>query len=144
MNYLEWLEAGQPEPPDGKFWCPRRAEGGMYAGPDEWQHREQMADGLVDEHCSYCGSLRPEKFLELVKAAWEVGPTDKNYKAYLSAPDSHKDTKFYFQHLNTEQRHEFIDLYNSKKMKVGYPGYFYRKPFFVALGTAADHQGDDS
>lgn len=38
--------------------------------------------------------------------------------------------KFYYQHLSHEQMHEFIYLYNSKTMKVGYPGYFYVLPYF--------------
>lgn len=40
------------------------------------------------------------------------------------------ETKFYLQHLSPEQRTRFIDLYNEKRMKLGYPGYFYVRPFF--------------
>jgi hypothetical protein len=39
--------------------------------------------------------------------------------------------KFYYQHLSMEQQHRFIDLHNSNQMKIGYPGYFYRHPFFA-------------
>lgn len=38
--------------------------------------------------------------------------------------------KFYYQHLSPEQQGEFVRLYNTKAMKVGYPGYFYVWPFF--------------
>jgi hypothetical protein len=36
--------------------------------------------------CSYCGSLEPGRFLDLIEAGWIVEPTDKNYKAYLKRP----------------------------------------------------------
>jgi hypothetical protein len=44
--------------------------------------------------------------------------------------------KFYFQHLSEEQMQRFIDFYNKKTMKIGYPGYFYSLPFFMGLGEA--------
>jgi hypothetical protein len=40
------------------------------------------------------------------------------------------ETKFYFQHLSAEQQAAFIELYNSKRMKIGFPGHFYVRPFF--------------
>jgi hypothetical protein len=40
--------------------------------------------------------------------------------------------KFYFQHLSVEQQQRFIDLLNAKKIKIGVPGYFYARPFFIA------------
>lgn len=43
--------------------------------------------------------------------------------------------KFYYQHLSSEQRDEFIELYNSRAMRLSHPGYFYRLPFFC---TRAD------
>lgn len=44
--------------------------------------------------------------------------------------------KFHFQHLSPEQRRRFIELYNSKAMKLGYPGHFYARPFFCAPADA--------
>lgn len=41
--------------------------------------------------------------------------------------------KFYFQHLSADEQQRFIDLYNAKKMNIGYPGHFYRLPFFMRL-----------
>ena len=38
--------------------------------------------------------------------------------------------KFYFQHLSDDDRTRFIELYNAKRMKLGYPGYFYSRPYF--------------
>jgi len=41
------------------------------------------------------------------------------------------ECKFYFQHLSDEQRQRFVELLNDKKLKLSYPGYFYRMPFFI-------------
>lgn len=127
-----------------KFTCPRRVENGMVdpnspfvgagADLDEWRVREDPEHpGLINTGmpaCSYCGSLSPEFFLERVEEGWEVGPTDKNYKAYLKNPSSGPEGKFYFMHLDEEQKRTFIELYNEKKMAIGYPGHFYKKPYF--------------
>jgi len=79
-----------PEPGEPQT-CPRRMlELGGWArteGLDTWDLRSSMADrepvGLV---CSFCGSLNPDRFIELARAGWLVGPTDKNYKVYLAKP----------------------------------------------------------
>lgn len=88
-------------------------------------------------------------------------PTDKNYKVYIrnlcgepfsrtykhrgNKDDSEADwvwktdevpeTKFYFQHLSDEQKRRFVELFNEKKLLIGYPGYFYRLPFFMQYAT---------
>ena len=41
------------------------------------------------------------------------------------------ETKFYFQHFTEAQARRFIDLLNEKKLKIGYPGHFYVRPFFI-------------
>lgn len=105
--------------------CPQRPPiGHPFKLPDEdtW---------LTDHTCSYCGSLSPDEFFRLVEAGAEVGPTDKGYKAYLNHQTLPFQAKFYFQHLSLEDRERFIQLYNSKEMKLGYPGYFYRLPYFA-------------
>ena len=54
-----------------------------------------------------------------------------SYKAYVrGAPGGSPTGKFYFQHLSEEGRIKFVDLLNSKKMKLATPGYFYTLPFF--------------
>ncbi len=88
-------------------------------------------------------------------------PTDKDYKVYVrndggqpfrqtygenyteKAACGHEEknhrwvcrevleTKFYFDHLNHEQMVRFVDLMNEKKLKIGYPGHFYRRPYFI-------------
>lgn len=39
--------------------------------------------------------------------------------------------KFYFQHLSEDQKRQFIQLMNEKKLNLAFPGHFYRLPFFV-------------
>lgn len=85
-------------------------------------------DSLMGITCCYCGSISPEEFFKLVQEGKEVTPTDKGYKAYIDG-----DKKFYFQHLTLEDRQTFIDLYNSKKMRLAHPGHFYTRPFFVTF-----------
>jgi hypothetical protein len=99
-------------------------------GLDRWETRS----GDVGLACSFCGSLHPDRFLQLVREGWVVGPTDKAYKAYLEAPEgdgSGKRAKFYFLHLSTQQQDEFVELHNSHQMQVGYPGHFYVPPYFT-------------
>lgn len=77
--------------PEQSQTCPRRM---AEYGP--WEHAEGL-DSWTTEHgvtgqdaiglsCSFCGSLNPDRFMELVREGWIVGPTDKNYKAYLDRP----------------------------------------------------------
>lgn len=54
---------------------------------DSWT----IGPGLIGQDeaglsCSFCGSLHPDQFMELVREGWIVGPTDKSYKAYLDRP----------------------------------------------------------
>lgn len=139
--------------------CPRRTESVLaminapgFEGPDEYDPS--------DNTCSYCGSLEPTAFMARLEAGnVTLTPTDKNYKVYIrndggevfkqtyrdcprGEPDhgpkecSHwitrdtTETKFYFQHLSAEQRHRFIELLNTNKIKLNVPGYFYVLPFF--------------
>jgi hypothetical protein len=129
--------------------CPRRMrEAGPWEkveGRDSWTESPRQWDEVVPA-CSFCGSLHPGKFLELVARGWAVGPTDKNYKAYLnqipqngdepnqSASRRYRQAKFYYQHLSDSQQVQFIDLYNRGGMILGHPGRFYVPPFFMRLG----------
>lgn len=171
--------------------CPRRmADLGPWQreeGLDEWRaDRGVIGQGKVGLSCSFCGSLHPDRFMELVREGWIVGPTDKSYKAYLGKPRTDEDiaarkaqflaashgiarairdlgakdgktpeqidadleehwttrelpmiadgcgqeAKFSYQHLSDEQRIEFVEMVNAGTMKIGYPGHFYRLPFF--------------
>jgi hypothetical protein len=119
-----------------------------------------------DDSCSYCGSLNPATFMARIEAGDVIlGPTDKNYKVYVqnaggasfgmtyrqcpkdaacTGPDDcthwttepREGTKFYFQHLSVDQRKRFVELLNEKKLRLDYPGHFYRLPFFCTkVGT---------
>ena len=115
------------------FTCPRRVEDGalhVYGGEnsDTWGVRDH--DGRL--HCSYCGSVEPEQFMDYIKGEGQLGVTDKNYKAYLG--DAGRG-KFYYQHLSTEQRHEFIQLLNEQKVNFGYPGFFTVLPYFIGRAS---------
>lgn len=110
--------------------CPRRM---LDLGP--WKRAEGL-DGYADgqyggPHCTFCGSLHPDRFMELLREGWGLGPTDKTYKAYLKGPAG--ETKFYYHHLSPEQRNEFIEMYNSQSLTITYPGHLYVAPFFAKL-----------
>lgn len=114
-----------------KITCPRRMN---EMGP--WEREEGMdrfkkGGGLAGQEmsCSFCGSMPPEDFMQAVRDGKEIGPTDKNYKAYVGSTEG----KFYYQHLDEEQRKEFIDLLNQRKVNIGYPGHFYILPFFISI-----------
>lgn len=133
--------------------CPRRLrEMGPWdrsEGIDQWLESPRQ-EGEATPFCSFCGSLHPGKFLEMVAQGWSVGPTDKNYKAYLHPVQSGEpmlaepgaplpeippqiQSKFYYQHLSAAQQGQFIDLYNQGQMRISMPGYFYVLPFFMTI-----------
>lgn len=92
-----------------------------------------------DGTCSYCGSLSPELLFDQIAKGAEIGPTDKSYKIYVRLVDHQVRGagKFYFQHLSSEEQTRFIDLVNSKAMKIGIPGHFYVLPFFARRADPA-------
>lgn len=179
---------------DERQTCPRRmSDFGPWErteGLDSWRAGRAMGGSeSVGLSCSFCGSLHPDRFMELVREGWIVGPTDKSYKAYLESPLSDEEkaarrerwttgdsiaqalrrqgqrdgktaeqiqadldiewernaahwlhgtqtAKFYYQHLSEDQRDEFIELINSRRMQIGYPGRFYVLPFFAQPRTS--------
>ncbi len=120
--------------------CPRRMSD---LGP--WERKENLdtwttGRGLIGQSaelsCNFCGSLHPDTFMAWVEAGGEVGPTDKNYKAYIHSPATDaaphgREAKFYYVHLGRDQKQRFIELYNDHTMKIGVPGNFYVFPFFM-------------
>lgn len=111
---------------ENTFWCPRGA------GPDSpfKSPFDGHAHWREDGTCSYCGSMKPAIFLEMVEDGREVIPTDKDYKVYVRPHDNQR--KFYFQHFNKPQINKFVNLLNQKKVVFAHPGHFYVKPFFIA------------
>lgn len=141
--------------------CPRRMrEMGPWPreeGLDSWSE-DPRREGEITPFCSFCGSLHPGKFLELVASGWVTEPTDKTYKAYLcqapvpqnrtaapgqplSVSGSRARSKFYFQHLSDAQQEQFVDLYNKGMMRFAEPGHFYVLPFFMHLVPPAPEGG---
>lgn len=110
------------------FTCPRAVEDGAVSPVFKFGTEHVWRE---DGTCSYCGSLSEARFFEAVEAGLEVTPTDKSYKAYVrGAPGGSSTGKFYFQHLSEEGRTKFVELVNSKAMKLATPGHFYTTPFF--------------
>ena len=89
------LENSVNDTPAGtaELWCPRRNEFagtalGNALGPDAWQDLTKAfgGDNSAGPTCSYCGSIRPEEFLEKVRGGWIVVPTDQRSRCYLDKP----------------------------------------------------------
>jgi hypothetical protein len=127
------MEEAAASQPIATHTCGRRYEQARTQAGEQ-HHDHYRADG----RCSYCGSVSQEVFLKFVRDGGEVGPTDKSYKVYLHDVKDESGNvtvqapglKFYFQHLDDMGRAEFIALYNDKKMRIGYPGHFYTRPYF--------------
>lgn len=109
--------------------CPRRIEDGH--GPDS-PFNLPDDDAFVNGRCTYCGSLSGDEIMRRLEAGDAVCPTDKSYKIYFG------NDKAYFQHLTEDQMRRFIDLLNDKKLKIGHPGYFYTRPYFIAPPVSKD------
>lgn len=49
-----------------------------------YEKYRQMANGLLELHCSWDGSLHPDVFMRLIEQpGTTLTPTDKNYKVYI-------------------------------------------------------------
>lgn len=146
VHYEEWEaevkadRLANPIPGEGaEHRCPRRDEDpDFFPGPDRWSQGHGIITDKRVLACSYCGSLHPDTFMEAVDEGHEIGPTDKSYKVYVRDPGGRQYAKFYFQHLSPEQRREFIARLNAQTMNIGYPGHFYRLPFFVRVENPAE------
>lgn len=137
--------ATEPEEPETmtvpRHTCPRRIEdgrggdGGPFVGAGDLIDEYKPGHGIIGQGrgCSYCGSMHPDDFMEAMREGAELGTTSKNYKAYVRGykNDGANGGKFYFQHLTTEQRHEFITLLNERKVNFGAFGGFTVMPFFI-------------
>ncbi len=113
------------------FTCPRRRDSWFpgqadETGVDVWRD---------DKTCSFCGSLSESDFWDHIYEGGVVTPTDKAYKVYLKVHLSSEHKKFYFQHLSTKGREEFVQRMNENRLNIGYPGNFYVLPFFVAYDS---------
>jgi hypothetical protein len=76
--------------------CPRRMnEYGPWERAenlDEWRKdRGLVGQSTIGLSCSFCGSLNPARFMELLRAGWTLIPSDKSYKCYIGEPLSDED-----------------------------------------------------
>ncbi|WP_125936325.1 hypothetical protein [Streptomyces sp. WAC 06738] len=115
---------------------------GWIVGPTDKTYKVYLSRPLTDEEKAqrkerWMAGFSPE---EIQATASKRGETPEQAKAALETAyelqvaqleGAHTEAKFYFQHLSEDQRREFVDLYNSRQMKVGYPGHFYQPPFFM-------------
>ncbi len=42
--------------------------------------------GTQPRNCSFCGGGHPDDLIALIRAGWEMEPTDKGYKRYVNPP----------------------------------------------------------
>lgn len=71
----------------------------------------------------------PSAFPDATSAEIEAG---RVRGPIMGTAGPHIHAKFYFQHLDEAAQQRFIDLLNAMKIKIGEPGYFYSRPFFIA------------
>jgi len=97
---------------DEKQICPRRMNTlGIHDKSQNIDNWEMRGD---DKCCSYCGSIHPERVIELIKEHGfsVIGKTDKDYKWYVNQPGvinaMHGGIKYYRQHDDAK----FIKDYN--------------------------------
>lgn len=71
------------------FTCPRRVEDGLALADSPLRNSGPNLDQWRPDHrCSYCGSLHPDKLMELlVSGDATLTPTDKSYKVYVDHPN---------------------------------------------------------
>lgn len=137
--------------------CPRRGENpGPFRRPeiDTWDNDDSCS------YCGSLDPYTLMERIEAGTVA--LGATDKNYKVYVhnaggaqfkqnyrdcpregrtcTGPDDcthwvtreSDETKFYFQHLNEEQKLQFVELLNNKKLKFEGGQGLYVLPFFCS------------
>lgn len=110
--------------PTDSFCCPER----MVSGIDFWHTG-------TGNWCTYCGSMNPDDFMQAVRDGDTLTPTDKTYKVYITLPGQ-GTKKFYFKHLNVQQKIEFIELYNQRKLVV--ERNFYTLPYFMTFASCPE------
>jgi hypothetical protein len=151
--FMERLEAGtvELEPTDKNYKVYVRNSGGVAF---RMSHRIDSLDGrrlsaaanakrLRCDHnfngtlggsCNKCGFRASDVLTDDDREdaeRYEAGePLDPMHNWVFVTKDQNH-TKFYFQHLSAEQMKRFVELLNEKKLKIGLPGHFYSRPFFI-------------
>ncbi len=82
-------------------------------------------------------TLSADEVLRIIESdpMHEIDPTDKDYKVYVrhGPAEARAYDKAYFSDpgWTVEAKEKFVELYNRKVVRLGYPGYFYVPPFFM-------------
>jgi len=121
-NYKVYVEdenvsAGQP--------C---CDGSIYIGDDD-PRAEESRRGYTQVTSENIGTLPPSP--DGRPHGHKVGDW-----VHIGKMPARRTRKFYFQHFDAAEKGRFVDLLNAKKIKIGYPGQFYRLPFFVQRDVA--------
>ncbi len=100
--------------------CTRRYEspGNLLVGTqDRW-----LKHPNGDLYCSYCGSMHPDRVMEIAQKILDgdltikFSPTDKGYKVYVRQPNvsdaSEGGIKFYSQHTTQENSQQWLAILN--------------------------------
>jgi len=119
-DYVVHISASLPRTDTGeKQTCGRRM---TEVGP--WDHKEDLDTWELrgkDKCCSFCGSLHPDRVLELARehGTGIIGFTDKGYKWYVTQPNvpnaAFGGIKYYRQHDTQEFIDELNKLINAEK-----------------------------
>lgn len=103
--------------------CPRKREHGLRRPEDAPYSRvkflQNKAEWTRKGTCTWCGSLRPDIFLDALEAGAEYGATTKSYKAYLygpKAPSVGGACKVYFQHFHEHDWKRFREIAESQSL----------------------------
>lgn len=108
--------------------------------PDIFMQRIENGDVTLDptdkDYKVYVHNNGGEAFLQASRTdkPSQIGeilkdPNDQSLWTWQVKEQS--QTKFYFQHLSEDQKKQFVELMNEKKIKLNEPGHFYRMPFFM-------------
>lgn len=132
-------------------------EAGAELGPTDKNYKVYVhrAHPLVGRPCIDGGANFPQTGAGWVQVSAETRPTlpaidpqgrpasvlkDGEW-VHVGACSATTHDKFYFQHLSEDERKRFVELMNAKTLSIGYPGHFYRLPFFVVRPAAIQNSG---
>jgi hypothetical protein len=101
---------------------PRAGEPTIYGSAN---FKPEYGDGWIEVTSENIGTLPTEVMRPQIGQWVQVSPRSAT-----------RHDKFYFQHLNEDERTRFVELFNAKALNIGYPGHFYTLPFFAVRLTA--------
>jgi len=143
--FMARLEAGDVElvPTDKNYKVYVRNKGGepfhQSYRVDSMEDRIKAAADAIHRYHKVRNMTEEAAFLAAMSAddradfeAYKAGDQLDPMKNWKWTTEDRSETKFYFQHLTEPQMQRFVELLNEKKLRIGEPGFFYRKPFFIA------------